>query len=124
MLKRSMADSNDPKEPLETQSQQLQIELGEKEAEGIYSNLAIITHSPAEFIIDFTRVTPGVPRARVLSRIIMTPQHMKLLMNAMRENMERYENQFGEVRVDGQSEHPFGFRTGPGSSTPGGGKVH
>lgn len=124
MIKRSMADSNDPKEPLDAQSQQLQIELGEKEAEGIYSNLAIITHSPAEFIIDFTRVTPGVPRARVLSRIIMTPQHMKLLMNAMRENMERYENQFGEVRVDGQSEHPFGFRTGSGTSTPGGGKVH
>jgi hypothetical protein len=119
-----MADSTDPKEQLEgQQQQQLQIELGEKEAEGIYSNLAIITHSPAEFIIDFTRVTPGVPRARVLSRIIMTPQHMKLLMNAMRENMERYEGQFGEVRVDGQAaEHPFGFRTG--NNTTGGGKVH
>jgi len=100
------------------QSQQLQIELGEKEAEGIYSNLAIITHSPAEFIVDYTRVTPGVPRARVLSRIIMTPQHMKLLLNAMRENIDRYEEQYGEIRVDGQSSNPFGFRTGP---APGGG---
>lgn len=107
-----MADIND-KENLEGQPQQLQIELGEKEAEGIYSNLAIITHSPAEFIIDFTRVTPGVPRARVHSRIIMTPQHAKLFMNALRENMDRFENQFGEIRVDGQHDHPLGFRTGP-----------
>src|SRR5438105_14091396 len=87
---------DDPQQP---QGQQLQIELGEKEAEGIYSNLAIITHSPAEFIIDYTRVTPGVPKARVLSRIIMTPQHMKLLLGAMKENLERYEEQYGEVRI-------------------------
>ncbi len=112
------------------QGQQLQIELGEKEAEGIYSNLAIITHSPAEFIIDYTRVTPGVPKARVLSRIIMTPQHMKLLIGAMKENLDRYEAQYGEIRVEGaQANHPFGFRTGPvqtgGSNTGNGGdKVH
>jgi hypothetical protein len=107
------------------QGQQLQIELGEKEAEGIYSNLAIITHSPAEFIIDYTRVTPGVPKARVLSRIIMTPQHMKLLLRAMEENLNRYENQYGEIRVDGQNAHPFGFRTGPvGSGGDEGEKVH
>ena len=104
--------------------QQLQIELGEKEAEGIYSNLAIITHSPAEFILDFTRVTPGVPRARVHARIIMTPQHFKLLMNAMRDNMERFEQAYGEVRLDGPAEHPFGFRTSAtGGSFPGGGEV-
>src|SRR3954466_16095873 len=103
------------------QSQQPQIELGEKEAEGIYSNLAIITHSPAEFIIDFTRVTPGVPKARVLSRIIMTPQHMKLLIGAMKENLERYEGQYGEIRVEGQANHPFGFRTGPVQPVGGGG---
>ena len=113
----------------EPQGQQLQIELGEKEAEGIYSNLAIITHSPAEFIIDYTRVTPGVPRARVLSRIIMTPQHMKLLLGAMQENITRYESQYGEIRVEGQNNHPFGFRTGPatptsGNTNSGGEKVH
>jgi hypothetical protein len=119
-------DTND-----QQQGQQLQIELGEKEAEGIYSNLAIITHSPAEFIIDYTRVTPGVPKARVLSRIIMTPQHMKLLIGAMKENLDRYESQYGEIRVEGsQANHPFGFRTGPaitsgGNGGGGGGdKVH
>jgi hypothetical protein len=116
-----MADNNQNDQ--QQLGQQLQIELGEKEAEGIYSNLAIITHSPAEFIIDFTRVTPGVPRARVHARIIMTPQHFKLLMNAMRENMERFEHAYGEVRTEGQGEHPFGFRTS--GSVPGGGdKVH
>lgn len=118
-------DNND-----QQQGQQLQIELGEKEAEGIYSNLAIITHSPAEFIIDYTRVTPGVPKARVLSRIIMTPQHMKLLIGAMKENLDRYESQYGEIRVEGaQANHPFGFRTGPvqtggGNTGNGGDKVH
>jgi hypothetical protein len=118
---------NDPNEQQQPQmSQQLQIELGEKEAEGIYSNLAIITHSPAEFIIDFTRVTPGVPRARVLSRIIMTPQHLKLLLNAMKENLDRFESQYGEIRVDGHGDHPFGFRTsgGPAPVSGGGNKVH
>ncbi len=108
-------------------TQQLQIELGPQEAEGIYSNLAIITHSPAEFIIDFTRVTPGVPRARVHSRIIMTPQHFKMLLNAMKENMDRFESQYGQVRVDGQGEqHPFGFRTSGPPTMPGSGgdKVH
>jgi hypothetical protein len=111
--------------PQQQNAQQLQIELGEKEAEGIYSNLAIITHSPAEFIIDFTRVTPGVPRARVHARIIMTPQHFKLLLNAMKENIERYEQQYGEVRVDRQGEHPFGFRTSGPTTIPGGtDKVH
>jgi len=62
--------------------QQISIELGENEAQGIYSNLAIITHSPAEFIIDFTRVVPGVPKAKVKSRIITTPQHAKMLLKA------------------------------------------
>lgn len=114
---------NDPPPPIQ---QQLQIELGEKEAEGIYSNLAIITHSPAEFIIDFTRVTPGVPRARVHARIIMTPQHFKLLLNAMRENIDRFEAQYGEIKADRQSEHPFGFRTSAPTPVTGGGgeKVH
>ena len=74
----------------ENKSQQINIELGEKEAEGIYSNLAIITHSPAEFIIDFTRVVPGVPKAKVHSRIITTPQHAKMLLNALQDNIEKF----------------------------------
>lgn len=90
-------------------SQQLKIELPEKEAEGIYSNLAIITHSPAEFVIDFTRVVPGVPKAKVLSRIITTPQHAKMLMKALQDNVKKFESRFGEIKVEGQSGHQFGF---------------
>ncbi|KAF0152624.1 MAG: hypothetical protein FD143_940 [Ignavibacteria bacterium] len=90
-------------------SQQINIELGEKEAEGIYSNLAIITHSPAEFVIDFTRVVPGVPKARVLSRIITTPQHAKMLMRALKDNIDKFESRFGEIKVDAQSSPQFGF---------------
>lgn len=90
--------SDQPQQP-----QAINIELGEKEAEGIYSNLAIISHSPAEFVMDFTRILPGVPKARVHARIVMTPQHAKLLLNALNDNIVRYENQYGEIQVnDGQ----------------------
>lgn len=87
------------------QTQQLNIELGEKEAEGIYSNLAIITHSNAEFVIDFTRVLPGVPKARVHARVVMTPVHAKLLLNALRENIEKFERRFGEIQIGDASLH-------------------
>jgi hypothetical protein len=80
--------------------QQINIELGEKEAEGIYSNLAIISHSAAEFVIDFTRILPGVPKAKVHARIIMTPQHAKMLMNALKDNISKFEMQFGEITPD------------------------
>jgi len=93
----------------EVKQQQLNIELGEKEAEGIYSNLAIITHSPAEFVIDFTRVVPGVPKARVLSRIITTPQHAKMLMRALKDNIDKFEARFGEIKIDAQPTPQFGF---------------
>ena len=86
----------------EQEPQHINIELGEKEAEGIYSNLAIIRHSPAEFVIDFTRILPDVPRARVHARIIMTPQHAKMLLHALTDNIIRYETEHGEIRMDGQ----------------------
>lgn len=90
--------------------QQINIELGEKEAEGIYSNLAIITHSPAEFVMDFTRVLPGVPKARVHARIIMTAQHAKLFMRALEDNVEKFEMKFGEIKIQGdESSGGFGF---------------
>ena len=97
------------------QQQQINIELGEKEAEGIYSNLAIITHSPAEFVIDFTRVLPGVPKAKVHARIVMTPQHFKMLMNAMRDNLEKFEKKYGDIKIAGemQSGASFGFQPPP-----------
>lgn len=92
------------------QGQQINIELGEKEAEGIYSNLAIITHSPAEFIIDFTRIVPGVPKAKVHARIITTPQHAKMLMKALKENIDKYEARFGDIKTDAAPDNQhFGF---------------
>jgi hypothetical protein len=93
----------------EIPQQQINIELGEKEAEGIYSNLAIITHSPAEFVLDFTRVVPGVPKAKVLSRIITTPQHAKMLMRALKDNIDKFESRFGEIKIDSQPSPHFGF---------------
>lgn len=93
------------------QPQQINIELGEKEGEGIYSNLAIITHSPAEFVIDFTRVLPGVPKAKVHARIITTPQHAKLLLNALKDNIEKFEKSFGEIKIQGEpTAGGFGFQ--------------
>jgi hypothetical protein len=89
-----MQDKNEPIH------QQINIELGEKEAEGIYSNLAIISHSPAEFIIDFTRILPGIPKGKVHARIIMTPQHAKMFLNAMRENLNKFEQQYGQITLD------------------------
>lgn len=93
----------------ESKSQQINIELGEKEAEGIYSNLAIITHSPAEFIIDFTRVVPGAPKAKVHARIITTPQHAKMLLRALKENVDKFESKFGEIKIEGPAQPQFGF---------------
>lgn len=82
-------------------AQQINIELGEKEAEGIYANLAMITHSPTEVVIDFSRIMPRTPKARVLARIIMTPMHAKLLEKALADNMKKFESQFGEIKIYG-----------------------
>lgn len=99
---------NDQQQP---GGQQINIELGEKEAEGIYSNLAIITHSPAEFVIDFTRVLPGVPKAKVHARLIMTAQHAKLLMHALQDNINKFESKFGEIKIHGDAPgNNFGFQ--------------
>jgi hypothetical protein len=92
-----------------TQGQQINIELGEKEAEGIYSNMAIITHSPAEFVIDFTRIVPGLPKAKVHARIITTPQHAKMLLKALKDNIDKFESRFGEIKLDSPPNQHFGF---------------
>ncbi len=103
-------DKTNKENPINNQQgPQINIEIGEKEAEGIYSNLAIITHSPAEFIIDFTRIVPGVPKAKVHARIITTPQHAKMLMKALKDNIERFETRFGEISVDMPENQHFGF---------------
>lgn len=82
----------------------IQVELGEKESEGIYSNFVLIAHSPSEFIIDFARILPGVQKARVYSRIVMTPQHARMLLNALEENIKKYEGRFGEIKLIGREE--------------------
>ena len=91
--------------------QQLNIELNEETAQGVYSNLAVITHSPAEFVVDFIRVMPGVPKARVQSRIILTPQHAKRLMRALMENVGKYETQHGQIQETLGQDHtmPMNF---------------
>ncbi len=89
--------SDNEKEPQEQTQPQLNIELSEEMAEGIYSNLVMIAHSPEEFIMDFIRVMPGLPQAKVKSRIIVTPQHAKRLLHALEDNLSRYERAYGEI---------------------------
>jgi hypothetical protein len=93
---------------------QLNIELGEDVAEGIYSNLVIIAHSNAEFILDFVRILPGLPKAKVKTRVIMTPQHAKRLLLALQENIQKYEQLFGNIELQdmGAGMPPMGF-SGP-----------
>lgn len=81
---------------------QFQIEIGEDVAEGTYSNMAVISHSSSEFVIDFVRVLPGVAKAKVKSRIVMTPEHAKRLMYALQDNIRRYESQFDEINMPEQ----------------------
>jgi hypothetical protein len=94
-------------EEKKTPQNQLNIELNEEVAQGVYSNLAIITHSPSEFVIDFIRIMPGVPKAPVKSRVILTPEHAKRLMKALKENITRYESLHGPIKnVDDGSSGP------------------
>ena len=88
-----------PDETPEGNLGQLNIELAEDVAEGLYSNLVVIANSNEEFVLDFVRVLPGVPKARVKARILMTPQHAKRLLYALQDNVGKYENMFGEIRL-------------------------
>ena len=89
---------------------QLKIELTPEVAEGIYANLAIITHSSAEVVLDFIRVLPGVPKANVKSRIVLAPEHAKRLLFALQDNVMKYEKAFGSINLPG-AEQPQGGRT-------------
>lgn len=81
-----------------TQKNQINIELKEEVGQGTYSNLAIITHSSSEFVLDFVRVMPGIPKAEVKSRIILTPEHAKRLLNALGDNVEKFEKMHGPIK--------------------------
>lgn len=88
---------------------QLNIELSEEVADGIYSNLAIITHSNSEFVLDFIKVMPGMPKARVKSRILMTPTHAKRLMQALKDNIAKFEAAHGPIKMDNGPVLPMNF---------------
>jgi hypothetical protein len=92
--------------------QQINIELREEEAEGTYANFAVITHSAAEFVIDFVRVLPGAKKSRVHARIIMAPQNAKAFSKALEDNIGKYEEKHGEVKLSGnrQSGKQIGFQ--------------
>lgn len=91
------------------QQGQINIELDENTADGIYSNLAIINHSVSEFVVDFVKIMPGVPKAKVKSRIILTPQHAKRFLNALAENIHRFESAHGEIKDVEQPPIPLNF---------------
>jgi hypothetical protein len=93
----------------EQQPNQLNIEISEEVAEGEYANLAIITHSHAEFVIDFVNVMPGTPKSKVKSRIILTPQHAKRFMKALNENVLRFESANGKIQDLEEVQLPLNF---------------
>ncbi|PWE00881.1 DUF3467 domain-containing protein [Marinilabilia rubra] len=89
---------------------QVKIELSPEIAQGIYSNLAIISHSPSEFVIDFARLMPGVPKASVKSRIVLTPEHAKRLLQALKDNLNRFEEVHGPIKnIAGPNDHGSNF---------------
>ena len=97
--------------------QGLQIELTPDVAQGEYANFAIITHSSSDFVIDFARVLPGVPKAAVKSRVILAPEHAKRLLGALQENIMRYERTFGQIKMpqpsnEGRTIAPFNVKGG------------
>ena len=93
----------------EKKQKQINIELDEKTAEGIYSNLAIINHSVSEFVIDFISMMPGAPKAKVKSRIVLTPQHAKKFLKALHDNVARFENAHGAIKDYDQPILPINF---------------
>ena len=81
------------------QPPQINMEIGEREAEGIYSNFVVISHSLSEFVLDFARVLPGTPKSKVFARIVMTPPNVRALLHALETNIKKYEEQFGKIRT-------------------------
>ena len=97
------------------QSGQFQVDLPQALAQGEYANFAIITHSSSDFVIDFARILPNVPKAQVRSRVILAPEHAKRLLQALQENIYRYEQEFGTIRIPNQparTANPFGIGKG------------
>jgi len=98
-------------DPKKNKEQQVNIELDESTSQGTYSNLAIINHSPSEFVVDFVAIMPGTPKAKVKSRIILTPEHAKRFQGALADNIRRYEESHGEI--DSKDQPPIPLNFGP-----------
>ncbi|MFM7467295.1 MAG: DUF3467 domain-containing protein [Crocinitomicaceae bacterium] len=98
---------------MENNQNEMNIELSEELATGVYSNLAIITHSPAEFVCDFVQIMPGMPKGKVRSRVIMTPQNAKRFLQALADNVNKYEQNFGAIEEpnSGDGFPPMNFGT-------------
>ena len=105
---------SEPKKKEVQRSAKLNIELPEEVAEGVYSNLAMIAHSNSEFVIDLIRLMPGLPKARVKARIILSPTHAKQLLHALQDNIKKYERAFGNIQdTDDRPPYPFAIGAGP-----------
>jgi len=87
-----------PNEDLDPNNRSINLEISEKAAEGVYSNLVLVAHSPSEFVIDFARILPGPPKGQVHTRIIMTPAHAKSLLAALQDNLSKFERNFGPIQ--------------------------
>lgn len=92
------------------QGNQVEIELTDQEATGTYANLVMITHSPSEFVLDFIAVMPGLPKAKVVKRMVLTPDHAKRLANALNENVRRFESEHGTITGKEKFDVPFNYR--------------
>lgn len=99
-----------PDQTQDLNKDQIQIELPEEEATGTYSNLVMISHSASEFILDFISVMPGAPKAKVVKRMVLTPDHAKRLVNALSENIKRFENENGVISDGDEVDVPFNYR--------------
>lgn len=98
----------DPQKP--KKSKPIEIELKEEEASGTYSNLVMITHSPSEFVFDFISMMPAVKKAKVVKRLVLTPDHAKRLANALNENIRKFESEHGPIAIRDKFEMPFNYR--------------
>lgn len=99
------------------QQGQFQIELPQETAQGEYANFAVITHSSSDFVLDFARILPGVPKAQVRSRVILAPEHAKRLLMALQENIMRYEHDFGQIKLPNQAPRTIApFNVGKGEA--------
>lgn len=105
-----MADEDKKPQVKNPKANQINIELPEEVAEGVYSNLAMIAHSNSEFVIDFIRLMPGVPKAKVKSRVVITPEHAKRLLGALNDNIQKYEQMHGPIKQSNEApQFPMNF---------------